>query len=125
MRVAAAQRSRRHCRTGAPGARMAAPAPGAGGVAVKVRVVRLNPQRGVARGRAFVSAKAVDAHLRYLQRDGVTKDGEKGQVYSAERDVEDGEAFVERGRRTATSSASSSRPRTGPNSPTRARPPAV
>ena len=67
-------------------------------VAVKARVVKLNPQRGAARGRQFVSAKAVDAHLRYLQRDGVTKDGEKGQVYSAERDVEDGRAFVERGR---------------------------
>jgi type IV secretory pathway VirD2 relaxase len=60
--------------------------------------VKLNPQRGAARGRAFVSAKAVDAHLRYLQRDGVTKHGEKGQVYSAEKDVEDGRAFVERGR---------------------------
>ena len=67
-------------------------------VAVKARVVRLNPQRGGVRRRSFVSAKAVDAHLRYLQRDGVTRDGEKGQVYSAERDVEDGEAFVERGR---------------------------
>jgi type IV secretory pathway VirD2 relaxase len=67
-------------------------------VAVKARVVKLNPQRGAARGRQFVSAKAVDAHLRYLQRDGVTKDGEKGQVYSAHRDVEDGRAFVERGR---------------------------
>ena len=67
-------------------------------VAVKARVVKLNPQRGAARGRQFVSAKAVDAHLRYLERDGVTRDGEKGQVYSAERDVEDGRAFVERGR---------------------------
>jgi type IV secretory pathway VirD2 relaxase len=67
-------------------------------VAVKARVVKLNPQRGAARGRQFVSAKAVDAHLRYLQRDGVTKDGEKGQVYSASQDVEDGAAFVERGR---------------------------
>jgi hypothetical protein len=67
-------------------------------VAVKARVVKLNPQRGAARGRQFVSAKAVDAHLRYLERDGVTKDGEKGQVYSAERDVEDGSAFLERGR---------------------------
>src|SRR5260370_11887441 len=67
-------------------------------VAVKARVVKLNPQRGAARGRQFVGAKAVDAHLRYLERDGVTKDGEKGQVYSAERDVEDGRAFVERGR---------------------------
>ncbi len=67
-------------------------------VAVKARVVKLNPQRAAARGRQFVSPKAVDAHLRYLQRDGVTKDGGKGQVYSASRDVEDGRAFVERGR---------------------------
>jgi hypothetical protein len=43
--------------------------------AVKVRVVKLNPQRGAARGRQFVSAKAVDAHLRYLERDGVTRGG--------------------------------------------------
>lgn len=67
-------------------------------VAVKARVVKLNPQRGAARGRQFVSAKAVDAHLRYLERDGVTKDGAKGQVYSAERDTEDGRAFLDRGR---------------------------
>ena len=67
-------------------------------VAVKARVVKLNPQRGAARGRQFVSARAVDAHLRYLERDGVTRDGEKGQVYSGERDVEDGRAFLDRGR---------------------------
>lgn len=67
-------------------------------VAVKARVVKLNPQRSAGRGRQFVSGKAIDAHLRYLQRDGVTKDGEKGQVYSASRDAEDGRAFVERGR---------------------------
>jgi type IV secretory pathway VirD2 relaxase len=67
-------------------------------VAVKARVLKLNPQRGAARGRQFVSAKAVDAHLRYLERDGVTKDGAKGQVYSADRDVEDGHAFLDRGR---------------------------
>jgi type IV secretory pathway VirD2 relaxase len=67
-------------------------------VAVKARVVKPNPQRGAARGRQFVSAKAVDAHLRYLERDGVTKDGAKGQVYSAEHDVDDGRAFLNRGR---------------------------
>lgn len=44
------------------------------------------------------AARAVDAHLRYLERDGVTRDGEKGQVYSGERDVEDGRAFLDRGR---------------------------
>jgi type IV secretory pathway VirD2 relaxase len=67
-------------------------------VAVKARVVKLNPQRGAVRGRQFVNARAVDAHLRYLERDGVTKDGAKGQVYSAECDVEDGRAFLDRGR---------------------------
>jgi hypothetical protein len=67
-------------------------------VAIKARVVKLNPQSGATRGRQFVSGKAIDAHLRYLQRDGVTRDGEKGQVYSASQDVEDGRAFVERGR---------------------------
>ena len=67
-------------------------------VAVKARIVKLNPQRGGTRGRQFVSAKAVDAHLRYLERDGVTRDGEKGQVYSADQDVADGSAFLDRGR---------------------------
>src|SRR5665213_65921 len=67
-------------------------------VAVKARVVKLKPQRGAERGRQFVSVKAVDAHLRYLERDGVTTDGGKGRVYSAERDAEDGQSFVERGR---------------------------
>lgn len=67
-------------------------------VAVKARIVKLNPQRGGARGRQFVSSKAVDAHLRYLERDGVTRDGEKSQVYSADHDVADGSAFLDRGR---------------------------
>ncbi|WP_217991263.1 DUF3363 domain-containing protein [Sphingomonas spermidinifaciens] len=67
-------------------------------VAVKARIVKLNPQRGGARTRAHVSASAVDAHLRYLERDGVTHEGEKGQVYSADKDVADGRALLERGR---------------------------
>lgn len=67
-------------------------------VTVKGRIVKLNPQRGAARGRSFVSGKAVDAHLRYLERDGVTLDGEKGQVYSADQDMADGQDFLDRGR---------------------------
>ncbi|MER8388341.1 DUF3363 domain-containing protein [Mesorhizobium sp. M1380] len=70
-------------------------------VVVKARVVKL-PGRGkgtAGRGHKFVTtSKAVDAHLRYLQRDGVTRDGEKGRVYSAFDDEADGKAFVERGR---------------------------
>jgi type IV secretory pathway VirD2 relaxase len=67
-------------------------------VTVKARIVKLNPQRGAARGRSFVSAKAVDAHLRYLERDGVTRDGERGQSYSASEDAADGRDFLDRGR---------------------------
>lgn len=67
-------------------------------VTVKARIVKLNPQRGATRGRSFVSGKAVDAHLRYLERDGVTLDGEKGQVYSADQDMADGQDFLDRGR---------------------------
>lgn len=47
--------------------------------------------------RATVS-RAVDAHLRYLERDGVTRDGERGKAYSAFENEADGKAFVERGR---------------------------
>jgi type IV secretory pathway VirD2 relaxase len=68
-------------------------------VVVKARVVKLNPQR---RGRGpkmrGVASKAVDAHLRYLERDGVTQDGEKGRVYSAGENEADGRAFIARGR---------------------------
>jgi type IV secretory pathway VirD2 relaxase len=68
-------------------------------VVVKARVVKLNPQRG-SRGPKMrdVASKAVDAHLRYLERDGVTRDGEKGRVYSAGEDEADGRAFIARGR---------------------------
>jgi type IV secretory pathway VirD2 relaxase len=68
-------------------------------VVVKARVVKLNPQRG-ARGpkmRGTVS-RAADAHLRYLERDGVTRDGEKGRTYSSLENEADGRAFIERGR---------------------------
>lgn len=37
------------------------------------------------------------AHLRYIQRDGTSRDGERGQLYSATEDRTDGPAFVERG----------------------------
>ena len=43
--------------------------------------------------------KAMDgarAHLRYIQRDGVTREGEPGRLYSAEQDKADGKAFLER-----------------------------
>ena len=50
------------------------------------------------RQRAKAASKAVDAHLRYLERDGVNRDGQRGKAYSAVEDEADGKAFVERGR---------------------------
>jgi type IV secretory pathway VirD2 relaxase len=53
---------------------------------VKARLVRL--------GSANLPAARV--HLRYIQRDGVTREGGPGQLYSATADDTDGRAFVER-----------------------------
>ena len=55
-------------------------------VAVKARVVRLAGK-----------AAAASAHLRYLERDGVARDGEPGRMYSTFSDDADGKAFLERG----------------------------
>jgi type IV secretory pathway VirD2 relaxase len=55
---------------------------------VKARIVRLSGKR----------AQAAVAHLRYLQRDGTTREGERGTIYSADLDAADGKAFLERGR---------------------------
>lgn len=54
---------------------------------VKARIVRL----------AGKGAEAVVAHVRYLQRDGTTREGERGSLYSADLDAADGKAFLERG----------------------------
>jgi type IV secretory pathway VirD2 relaxase len=68
-------------------------------VIVKARVVKLNPQRGSCGPKMRgTTSKAADAHLRYLERDGVTRDSEKGRAYSALENDADGRAFIERGR---------------------------
>lgn len=53
---------------------------------VKTRLVRLG-------GKALGAARA---HLRYIQRDGVARDGAPGRLYSALDDQADGKAFLER-----------------------------
>lgn len=55
-------------------------------VVVKARIVKLA-------GKGLDGAKA---HMRYLQRDGVTREGERGQLYAAETDHADGKTFIER-----------------------------
>ncbi|NCC22576.1 MAG: DUF3363 domain-containing protein [Alphaproteobacteria bacterium] len=55
-------------------------------VVVKARIVKL-------------AGKGIDgaaAHLRYIQRDGVTREGERGSLYNAEHDRTDGKSFLEK-----------------------------
>ena len=70
-------------------------------VVVKARVVKPNPQRNQRGGCGPKlpghASKAADAHLRYLERDGVTRDGEKGHAYAALEDEADSRAFLARG----------------------------
>lgn len=43
-------------------------------------------------------AKSVSVHLRYIERDGVIRDGQRGQAYGPEADAADLKAFAERGK---------------------------
>jgi len=56
-------------------------------VVVKARITRL----------AGKGARAAAAHLRYLQRDGTTREGERGGLYGPDGEGVDGKAFLERG----------------------------
>jgi type IV secretory pathway VirD2 relaxase len=56
-------------------------------VIIKSRIVRLT-------GKAVTGARA---HLRYVQRDGVTRNGAPGELYGPAADRVDGRAFLERG----------------------------
>ncbi len=61
-------------------------APGSRRVIVKARYTRISAgDMGAAR-----------AHLKYIQRDGVTREGEVGRLYDAQRDDVDGASFLER-----------------------------
>ncbi len=53
---------------------------------VKTRIVRIWPH-GMAAARS---------HLRYIQRDGVSPEGEHGRLYSAREEVADGKMFLKR-----------------------------
>lgn len=61
--------------------------PGSRRVIVKSRSVRAAGRNGKAA-----------AHLRYIQRDGTARDGERGRLYSGIEDRADGDAFLDRGR---------------------------
>ena len=54
---------------------------------MKARIVRLG-------GKGLANAHA---HLRYVERDGTTRDGDPAQLYSRDNDAADGKVFLERG----------------------------
>lgn len=56
-------------------------------VVVKASIVRLTGK----------GAAAAAAHLRYLQRDGTTREGDRGALYGRDLDAVDGKAFLEEG----------------------------
>ena len=61
--------------------------------AFRARRVIVKTRLAMLAGKGAAAAKA---HLRYIQRDGVTREGEPGALYSAEQDLADGKAFLER-----------------------------
>jgi type IV secretory pathway VirD2 relaxase len=74
-----------------------APAPcRAVGVTARRECAASSSRPATSRTRAGTARSA--AHLRYIQRDGTSRDGERGQLYSATEDRADGDAFVERGK---------------------------
>ncbi len=85
-------------RTRTPGAKL-----GRGHVAAQLAGSRLGPRsrRVVIKARLVVFAQAAPgssaAHLRYIQRDAVGPDGERGRAYSATQEVADADGFDERG----------------------------
>ncbi|MEQ1754303.1 MAG: relaxase/mobilization nuclease RlxS [Micropepsaceae bacterium] len=55
-------------------------------VVIKARIVKIGAS----------GLKAAKLHLRYIQRDGVTREGLPGELYDSNQDRADGKAFVER-----------------------------
>jgi hypothetical protein len=76
-------------------------------------VVRLNPQARGAQGPKMrgTMSRAVDAHLRYLERDGVTRDGERGKAIPRSRTRPTARRLWRAAGRIVISFASSRRPR--------------
>ena len=83
------------------GARIAAAVPrGSGWSFDRGSGMRVRPRRVTVKARVVKlagKAAAMRSHLRYLERDGVSREGEPGRFYSTFADDADGKAFAERG----------------------------
>ncbi|MCF3947833.1 relaxase/mobilization nuclease RlxS [Acidiphilium iwatense] len=69
-------------------------------LATRDRYAAFRSRRAIVKSRIVKLAgngvKAALAHLRYIQRDGVTREGEPGRLYDAQQDRADGKAFIAR-----------------------------
>lgn len=83
------------------GARIAAAVPrGSGWSFDRGSGMRVRPRRVTVKARVVKlagKAGAVAVHLRYLERDGVSREGDRGRFYSTFADDADAKAFAERG----------------------------
>ena len=102
VRKAAAKLGPRKCRTGFKGSRIGR-ARGAVPNAVRSRrgmplrqMRRVTVKVHIARVKSGAGSGALAAHLRYVQRDGVERDGSGGMLYDRKADAADGRAFLER-----------------------------
>ncbi len=83
----------------------AGPVAGRGLVAARMLRDQIGPRarRVVVKARLVqgrqASANAISPHLRYIMREGITRDGEPGRAYGADVDQVDVEAFDAKGRR--------------------------
>ena len=81
------------------GAKVAANLPRGSGWSFHASGIRVRPRRVTVKARVVKLAgkvAAVQKHLGYLERDGVTRDGEPARFYSTFADEVDGQAFAER-----------------------------
>jgi type IV secretory pathway VirD2 relaxase len=64
------------------------------------RFATYRQRRAIVKGRIVkLAGKGMNgaaAHLRYIQREGVSRDGERGELYSADKDRTDSKSFLER-----------------------------
>jgi len=83
------------------GSRIGRGGPVAAALSLRSREAGARPRRAIVKTRLVrlggKGAAAARAHLRYVQRDGVSREGERGVLYSAELDGADDKEFLERG----------------------------
>lgn len=80
-------------RVGRGAARARVLASGDGSASFRARRVIVKTRLVMMKGKGL---RAAVAHLRYIERDGVTRDGAPGQLYGPEQDEADGKGFLDR-----------------------------